>query len=114
MGRLGGAELGYGCDADVLFVCEPDGRGAADHEAVQYATTVAETVRRRLGAPSPDPALRRRRRPASGGPAGRRWCARWPPTAAYYARWSEAWEAQALLRARSSRATPTSGAGSSS
>ena len=23
MGRLGGAELGYGSDADVLFVCEP-------------------------------------------------------------------------------------------
>jgi len=23
MGRLGGAELGYGSDADVMFVCEP-------------------------------------------------------------------------------------------
>ena len=23
MGRLGGGELGYGSDADVLFVCEP-------------------------------------------------------------------------------------------
>ena len=27
MGRLGGHELGYGSDADVMFVCEPvDGR----------------------------------------------------------------------------------------
>ena len=31
--------------------------GVTDQEAVKYATTVAETVRRRLGAPSPDPAL---------------------------------------------------------
>ena len=23
MGRLGGGELGYGSDADVMFVCEP-------------------------------------------------------------------------------------------
>ncbi len=26
MGRLGGAELGYGSDADVMFVCEPNER----------------------------------------------------------------------------------------
>ena len=25
MGRLGGGELGYGSDADVMFVCEPLG-----------------------------------------------------------------------------------------
>ena len=25
MGRLGGGELGYGSDADVMFVCEPIG-----------------------------------------------------------------------------------------
>ena len=28
MGRLGGGELGYGSDADVMFVCEPDGRAS--------------------------------------------------------------------------------------
>ncbi len=31
--RLGGAELGYGSDADVLFVCEP-AKGVSDAEAV--------------------------------------------------------------------------------
>jgi glutamate-ammonia-ligase adenylyltransferase len=41
MGRLGGAELGYGSDADVLFVCEPIG-GASEHEAVRWSAAVAE------------------------------------------------------------------------
>ncbi|MFB9386095.1 bifunctional [glutamine synthetase] adenylyltransferase/[glutamine synthetase]-adenylyl-L-tyrosine phosphorylase [Pseudonocardia petroleophila] len=98
MGRLGGAELGYGSDADVLFVCEPVD-GASDQEAVKYATTVAETVRRRLGAPSPDPALvvdADLRPEGRSGPLVRTLAS----YAAYYARWSEQWEAQALLRAR--------------
>ncbi len=97
MGRLGGAELGYGSDADVMFVCEPV-EGAADHEAVKYATTVAETVRRRLGQPSPDPALVV---DADLRPEGRQGALVRTLNSyrSYYARWSEAWEAQALLRA---------------
>jgi len=102
MGRLGGAELGYGSDADVLFVCEP-AEGAADGAAVRYATTVAETVRRRLGAPSPDPALlvdADLRPEGRSGPLVRTY----ESYRNYYARWSEPWEAQALLRA-----TPVAG-----
>jgi [glutamine synthetase] adenylyltransferase / [glutamine synthetase]-adenylyl-L-tyrosine phosphorylase len=98
MGRLGGAELGYGSDADVLFVCEPVD-GADDGDAVRYATTVAETVRRRLAAPSPDPALvvdADLRPEGRSGPLVRTL----ESYRAYYARWSETWEAQALLRAR--------------
>ena len=97
MGRLGGAELGYGSDADVMFVCEPC-EGVADHDAVKYATTVAETVRRRLGAPSPDPALLV---DADLRPEGRQGALvrTLASYRSYYARWSEAWEAQALLRA---------------
>jgi glutamate-ammonia-ligase adenylyltransferase len=97
MGRLGGRELGYGSDADVLFVCEPVG-GASDHDAVKYATTVAETVRRRLGASSPDPALvvdADLRPEGRSGPLVRTL----ESYRAYYARWSEPWEAQAVLRA---------------
>jgi glutamate-ammonia-ligase adenylyltransferase len=97
MGRLGGAELGYGSDADVLFVCEPVG-GAPDHEAVRWATGVAETVRRRLAAPNPDPALvvdADLRPEGRSGPLVRTL----ESYRAYYARWSEPWEAQALLRA---------------
>jgi glutamate-ammonia-ligase adenylyltransferase len=98
MGRLGGAELGYGSDADVLFVCEPT-EGVSDQDAVRYATTVAETVRRRLAAPSPDPALvvDADLRPEGRSGALVRTLGSYR---GYYARWSEPWEAQALLRAR--------------
>ncbi len=97
MGRLGGAELGYGSDADVLFVCEPR-EGATDQEAVRYATTVAETVRSRLAAPSPDPALVV---DADLRPEGRSGALvrTFGSYREYYARWAQVWESQALLRA---------------
>jgi glutamate-ammonia-ligase adenylyltransferase len=97
MGRLGGAELGYSSDADVLFVCEAV-VGASDHDAVRYATTVAETVRRRLASPSPDPALvvDADLRPEGRSGALVRTLGSYRE---YYSRWSHAWEAQALLRA---------------
>ena len=97
MGRLGGAELGYGSDADVLFVCEPR-EGISDPEAVRFASGVAETIRQLLGAPSADPPLQvdaDLRPEGRGGPLVRTlqsYCA-------YYKRWGEVWEAQALLRA---------------
>jgi glutamate-ammonia-ligase adenylyltransferase len=98
MGRLGGAELGYGSDADVLFVCEPT-EGVSDDEAVRFASSVAETVRKMLGAPSPDPALlvdADLRPEGRSGPLVRTL----ESYRAYYGRWSEVWESQALLRAR--------------
>ncbi|MGQ0483253.1 MAG: bifunctional [glutamine synthetase] adenylyltransferase/[glutamine synthetase]-adenylyl-L-tyrosine phosphorylase [Pseudonocardia sp.] len=98
MGRLGGAELGYGSDADVLFVCEPVG-GAGEHDAVRWSTSVAEQVRGLLGAPSPDPPLEvdaDLRPEGRSGPLVRTL----DSYRAYYAQWSEVWEAQALLRAR--------------
>jgi [glutamine synthetase] adenylyltransferase / [glutamine synthetase]-adenylyl-L-tyrosine phosphorylase len=82
----------------VLFVCQPIG-GATEHEAVRWSTAVAEKVRNLLGAPSPDPALLV---DADLRPEGRngplvRTCESYR---AYYAKWSEIWEAQALTRAR--------------
>ena len=56
MGRLGGAELGYGSDADVLFVCDPN-EGEDESKAVRWAIGIAERMQRLLGAPSPDPPL---------------------------------------------------------
>ena len=98
MGRLGGGELGYGSDADVLFVCEPLD-GATDHEAVRFATTVVETVRRQLGSASADPPLviDADLRPEGRSGALVRTLGSYRE---YYARWAEVWEAQALLRAR--------------
>jgi [glutamine synthetase] adenylyltransferase / [glutamine synthetase]-adenylyl-L-tyrosine phosphorylase len=107
MGRLGGRELGYGSDADVLFVCEPR-EGATDAEAVRYASSIAETVRRLLAAPSQDPALQvdaDLRPEGRNGPLVRSL----DSYRAYYAQWSEIWEAQALLRASAVAGDPDLG-----
>ena len=56
MGRLGGGELGYGSDADVMFVCEPN-EGVDESAAVRWSITIAEQVRSLLGTPSVDPPL---------------------------------------------------------
>ena len=45
MGRLGGGELGYGSDADVMFVCEAN-EGFDDVAAVKWSTTIAEQVKK--------------------------------------------------------------------
>ncbi|MQA11192.1 MAG: bifunctional [glutamine synthetase] adenylyltransferase/[glutamine synthetase]-adenylyl-L-tyrosine phosphorylase, partial [Pseudonocardiaceae bacterium] len=98
MGRLGGAELGYGSDADVLFVCEPT-TPAGVQDAVRFASAVAELVRNMLGAPSQDPALQvdtDLRPEGRSGPLVRTL----DSYRAYYAKWGDIWEFQALLRAR--------------
>jgi glutamate-ammonia-ligase adenylyltransferase len=98
MGRLGGAELSYGSDADVMFVCAPV-PGVSDTDAVRYAGRVVQSVRKVLGAPSADPALHVDidLRPEGKSGALVRTLESYR---AYYAQWGEAWEAQALLRAR--------------
>jgi [glutamine synthetase] adenylyltransferase / [glutamine synthetase]-adenylyl-L-tyrosine phosphorylase len=98
MGRLGGAELGYGSDADVLFVCEP-ANGASEEDAVKYASRVAQTVRRLLSQPSQDPPLHvdvDLRPEGRQGPIVRTF----ESYRSYYDQWSLVWEAQALLRAK--------------
>ncbi|WP_330253655.1 bifunctional [glutamine synthetase] adenylyltransferase/[glutamine synthetase]-adenylyl-L-tyrosine phosphorylase [Nocardia sp. NBC_00565] len=97
MGRLGGMELGYGSDADVLFVCDPR-PGADETKAVKWAISVAEKVQRMLGAPSTDPPLQvdAGLRPEGRNGALVRTLAAY---AAYYQQWAQPWEVQALLRA---------------
>ena len=97
MGRLGGRELGFGSDADVLFVCEPDGTEPA--EATRRAHLIAERLRTLLAASSADPPLRL---DADLRPEGRNGALvrSLDSYAEYYARWASVWEAQALLRAR--------------
>jgi len=97
MGRLGGAELGYGSDADVMFVCEP-ARGVEDSVAIRWSTTVAEQVRALLGTPTVDPPLEvdaNLRPEGRSGPLVRTLAS----YAAYYEQWAQPWEIQALLRA---------------
>ncbi len=97
MGRYGGFELSYGSDADVLFVHEPD-EGADAHQAASYATAVANEVRTMLAAPGGDPPLQV---DANLRPEGKQGALvrTIDAYAAYYAKWSKVWEAQALLRA---------------
>src|SRR5690606_21996199 len=56
MGRFGGHELGYGSDADVMFVHDPL-PGADERAAGRAAHAVAEELRRLLARPAPDPPL---------------------------------------------------------
>jgi [glutamine synthetase] adenylyltransferase / [glutamine synthetase]-adenylyl-L-tyrosine phosphorylase len=97
MGRLGGAELGYGSDADVMFVCEP-ASGVDDSQAVRWSTSIAEQVRTLLGTPSVDPPLEidaNLRPEGRSGPLVRTL----DSYTAYYEQWAQPWEIQALLRA---------------
>ncbi|HET7072973.1 MAG TPA: bifunctional [glutamine synthetase] adenylyltransferase/[glutamine synthetase]-adenylyl-L-tyrosine phosphorylase [Mycobacterium sp.] len=97
MGRLGGAELGYGSDADVMVVCEP-AHGVEDSRAVRWSTTIGEQVRALLGTPSVDPPLQvdaNLRPEGRNGPMVRTLSS----YAAYYQQWAQPWEIQALLRA---------------
>ncbi len=97
MGRLGGAELGYGSDADVLFVHEPL-PGEQARRAEEAAAAVAGELRRLLASPGPEPALAvdaDLRPEGRNGPLVRTL----QSYAEYYSRWSLPWEAQALTRA---------------
>lgn len=98
MGRFGGGELGYGSDADVLFVHEAR-EGVDEQEAARAANTVVAEMRRLLQLPTADPPLlidADLRPEGKSGPMVRTL----PSYEAYYRRWSLVWESQALLRAR--------------
>ncbi len=97
MGRFGGGELGYGSDADVIFVHEPRD-GADEREATELAFELANELRRLLQAPGTDPPLlidADLRPEGRQGPLVRSLAS----YAEYYKRWSRVWESQALLRA---------------
>ncbi len=99
MGRLGGREMGYSSDLDLMFVYEPlDDMPAAG--AAARAEAAAMSLVRMLGGVTPatgayrvDTALRPEGRQ---GPQARSLEA----FASYYQRWAQVWERQALLRGR--------------
>ena len=98
MGRLGGREMSYSSDADVLFVHDPV-PGADPVAAQDFATDVAGRVRSLLGDLGTEPALEidaALRPEGRNGPLTRAL----DSYAEYYERWAEVWERQALVRAR--------------
>jgi glutamate-ammonia-ligase adenylyltransferase len=98
MGRLGGGELGYGSDADVVYVAEPDD-GADVDRALSDCVAVTELIGRNLGRSSPDPALAL---DAGLRPEGRngRMVRTLESYRSYWEKFAAPWERQALLRAR--------------
>ena len=97
MGRFGGFELGFGSDADVMFVHDPL-PGADGEDSSRAARDVVNEFRRLLSLPGTDPAVMvdaGLRPEGKQGPMVRTI----ESYARYYARWSAVWEAQALLRA---------------
>ncbi|HET8594069.1 MAG TPA: bifunctional [glutamine synthetase] adenylyltransferase/[glutamine synthetase]-adenylyl-L-tyrosine phosphorylase, partial [Intrasporangium sp.] len=97
MGSLGGAELGYSSDADVMYVLglEP---GADEAEAQGRATMVVKEMSRLLSTAGPEPPLTLDadlRPEGKNGPLVRSI----DSYRSYYERWALTWEFQALLRA---------------
>ncbi|KOX23621.1 bifunctional [glutamine synthetase] adenylyltransferase/[glutamine synthetase]-adenylyl-L-tyrosine phosphorylase [Nocardiopsis sp. NRRL B-16309] len=98
MGRFGGGELTYASDADVMYVHDPLPEvetGAATRQALEVVRELA----RLLEMPAAEPPLKvdtDLRPEGRSGPVVRTL----DSYAAYYGRWSQVWESQALLRAR--------------
>jgi glutamate-ammonia-ligase adenylyltransferase len=89
--------MSYSSDADVLFVYDP--AGLSEDTVSGHAHSIAEELRRLLGAPAPEPPLgidADLRPEGRQGPLVRSLAA----YERYYAQWSKVWESQALLRAR--------------
>jgi [glutamine synthetase] adenylyltransferase / [glutamine synthetase]-adenylyl-L-tyrosine phosphorylase len=103
MGRQGGREIGYGSDADVLFVHRAV-EGAPKDEAQKQAEKIVTMTTSLLKQPCKPPILAERilevdaslRPEGKNGPLVRSL----DSYREYYSRWSLIWEAQALLRAR--------------
>ena len=99
MGKLGGAELNYVSDVDVLFCHEP-APGVAAEAAVAAAGRVARALLQGLGEPSPEGSCYRvdanLRPEGRNGPLSRTLAS----YRAYWARWAQAWELQALVKVR--------------
>lgn len=102
MGRFGGEELGFGSDADVMFVyraSEGVESDVAQKAAERIVTELREVSKDQILEFELDLDLR---------PEGKKGAIvrSLDSYAAYYERWSDSWEAQALLRARAIAGSP--------
>jgi glutamate-ammonia-ligase adenylyltransferase len=95
MGRFGGAELGFGSDADVMYVYRPN--GVEPQRAHDLALKLVAALRTHSEDQRVPLELDADLRPEGrNGPMARSLDA----YAEYYRRWAQPWESQALLRAR--------------
>jgi glutamate-ammonia-ligase adenylyltransferase len=96
MGRFGGEELGFGSDADVMFTYAPTNGQNVDDLQKQAERIVAE-LKRLTADPILEFEIDNDLRPEGKNGAVVRSVDSY---LAYYERWADTWEAQALLRAR--------------
>ncbi|HRI43967.1 MAG TPA: hypothetical protein PLL78_13025 [Fimbriimonadaceae bacterium] len=96
MGKLGGDELNYSSDVDLLFVLDDEADEALEKHALRYC----ESLRKAIDEPMGRGSLFRvdlRLRPYGGaGPIASRWRA----LETYYRLYSEPWEQLALIRSK--------------
>ena len=98
MGKAGARELNYVSDVDVIFVCSA--RGIDSNDAVDVATKWARSIVATVNEPGLEPALWEldtNLRPEGAKGALVRTL---ESHVAYYERWAENWEFQAMLKAR--------------
>lgn len=100
MGKCGARELNYISDVDVIFVAESSSPDVENHRAVEIATKIATRMMRAMDGTSSEPDLWQvdpNLRPEGKSGALVRTL---ESHVAYYDRWAESWEFQALLKAR--------------
>lgn len=99
MGRLGGRALSFGSDLDLLVAYDPPA-GSEPDEAAEQAESVVAALRGVVSGGTPSAGAYRLdfglRPEGRQGPLARSTAA----YAAYYDRWAQVWERQALLRGR--------------
>ena len=100
MGKCGARELNYISDVDVIYVAESGSPEVENHRAVEVATKLATRMMRAMDGTATEPDLWQvdpNLRPEGKSGALVRTL---DSHIAYYDRWAESWEFQALLKAR--------------
>jgi glutamate-ammonia-ligase adenylyltransferase len=100
MGKLGGAELNYSSDVDLVYLYERDGESSGGRTLREFFSRLAEEVTRALGEVTAEGFCFRvdlRLRPGGGeGPVA----VSLPAALAYYETWGQTWERAVWLKAR--------------
>ncbi len=100
LGKTGAQELNYISDVDVLYVCEPVADSVDDSRAQAVGSRLAAAIGQICGGTTSEGSLWQvdaaLRPEGKGGPLTRSLASH----QAYYDRWAEPWEFQAMLKAR--------------
>ncbi|MDR2348774.1 MAG: bifunctional [glutamine synthetase] adenylyltransferase/[glutamine synthetase]-adenylyl-L-tyrosine phosphorylase, partial [Bifidobacteriaceae bacterium] len=100
LGKTGGRELNYVSDVDVVYVAEPASASVPEGRALDLATHLATSLQRAVFAPAKEPPIwpvdPNLRPEGKSGPLVRSLASH----LAYYRKWAQTWEFQALLKAR--------------